>query len=101
MTQPEQRKSRIPDFASREEEAEFWDTHDITDFLDELKVIDRKDVRVAPNLSENLNIRLTPEILDQLRNQAEQKGIGPSTLARMWILERLQQTEERQTRTSS
>ena len=28
--------SRIPDFASREEEAAFWDTHDFTDYLDEL-----------------------------------------------------------------
>jgi hypothetical protein len=41
--------SRIPDFNSVAEEAEFWDIHDITDFLDELRetrvrfVIDRPD----------------------------------------------------------
>lgn len=29
-------KNRIPNFASREEEAEFWDTHAFTDYLDEL-----------------------------------------------------------------
>ena len=28
----DQNQSRIPEFANREEEAEFWDTHDITDY---------------------------------------------------------------------
>ncbi len=40
--------SRIPDFSSIEEEAEFWDTHDCTDFLDESKPF---DVRVSPNFT--------------------------------------------------
>ena len=35
----EQHKSRIPEFVSREEEAEFWDTHDFTDYLDELEPV--------------------------------------------------------------
>jgi len=81
-------KSRIPDFASREEEAEFWDTHDITDYLDELKPA---RVRFAKNLSEGITIRLDPQTLAELRSQAHQKGVGPTTLARMWILEHLQQ----------
>src|ERR1043165_979355 len=81
-------KNRIPDFKSREEEAEFWDTHDITDYLDELKPA---RVRFAKNLSEGITIRLDPETLAELRSQAHQKGMGPTTLARMWILEHLQQ----------
>ena len=32
-------KSHIPEFASREEEAEFWDIHDFTDYLDELEPV--------------------------------------------------------------
>ena len=68
-------------------EAEFWDTHDITDYLDELTPV---EVRFAKNLSEGLHIRLEPDTLAQLRREAKQKGIGPTTLARMWIMERLQ-----------
>ncbi len=30
----------IPSFTSIKEEAEFWDTHEITDYLDEFKIID-------------------------------------------------------------
>jgi predicted DNA binding CopG/RHH family protein len=84
------RPSRIPEFSSREEEAEFWDTHDITDYLDELKPV---KVRFAKNLSEGITIRLDPDTLEQLRTKAHEKGIGPTTLARMWILEHLRQQQ--------
>ena len=78
--------SRIPEFSSREEEAAWWDTHDVTEYLDELKPA---RARFAENLSEGITIRLDPETLGSLREQAKAKGIGPTTLARMWILERL------------
>jgi predicted DNA binding CopG/RHH family protein len=96
MTQkPEQ--NRIPEFTSREEEAEWFDTHDLGDYLDEFEVLDRKDVRVAKQLSENITVRLTPELLNRLRNEAERKGVGPSTLARMWIMEHLHDQGENHT----
>ncbi len=83
---PQQMKPKepIPEFTSREQEAEFWDTHDLADYWDEFKSV---KVRFAKNLSEGLNIRLDPETLGQLRSMAAEKGIGPTTLARMWILE--------------
>ena len=81
-----ERKSRIPEFKSIEEEAEFWDTHDTTDFENEFKPV---RVRVANNLSEPLTIRLDADTLAELRSKAKEKGIGPTTLARMWVLERL------------
>ena len=84
-----EQKSRIPEFRSIEEEAEFWDTHDTTDFEDEFKPV---KVRFARNLSEGLTIRLDPETLAQVRAHAREKGIGPTTLIRMWILERLKGT---------
>jgi predicted DNA binding CopG/RHH family protein len=79
-------KNRIPTFASREEEAEFWDTHDLSDYWDELKPV---KVKFAKNLSQGITIRLDAKTLEELREQAHKKGIGPTTLARMWILERL------------
>ena len=78
--------SRIPDFASREEEAEFWDTHDITDFLDELRPV---KVTVSKNLSQGLTVRLNADDREALARLAEEQGIGPSTLARIWIKKQL------------
>jgi predicted DNA binding CopG/RHH family protein len=77
-------KSRIPDFSSYEEEARFWDTHDTTDFEDEFKPV---RVRVAKNLSEGLTIRLDPDTLEKVRTEAHERGIGATTLIRMWVLE--------------
>ncbi len=79
-------KEPIPQFASRQEEAEFWDTHDFADYCDEWKPV---KARFAKNLSEGITIRLDPETLYELRRQASDKGIGPTTLVRMWVLERL------------
>lgn len=94
MTQPvkkeQPRRSRIPKFASIEEEAQFWDTHDTTDFEDEFRPV---KVRFAKNLSEGITVRLDTETLAKLRSLANEKGIGPTTLARMWILERLKREE--------
>lgn len=84
--------SRIPQFKSIQEEAEFWDSHDTTDYEDEFKPV---KVRFAKNLSENINIRLDAESLKQVRSRAREMGIGPTTLIRMWVLERLAKREKR------
>jgi hypothetical protein len=83
---PKGKPRRIPKFTSRAEEAEFWDTHSMADYWDDLKPV---RVRFAKNLSQGITIRFDPPTLDKLRRHARQKGIGPTTLARMWILEHL------------
>lgn len=85
------RKAPLPRFRSREEEAAFWDTHDMADYWDDFKAV---KVRFAKNLSEGITIRLDPETLAKLRVEAKEKGVGPTTLARMWIMERLRERQE-------
>lgn len=87
-----QPESRIPEFATRQEAAEWWDTHELADYQDEFKTV---RARFAKNLSEGISIRLDHETLTQLRQRAREKGIGPTTLARMWILEQLKGTNDR------
>ena len=77
---------KIPNFKNKEDEARFWDTHDITDFLEETRPV---KVKFAKNLSEGITIRLDSNTLDCIREEAKEKGIGPTTLIRMWILEKL------------
>jgi CopG antitoxin of type II toxin-antitoxin system len=84
------RPSRIPEFASLEEEAAFWDTHSTADYEDAFKPV---RVRVAKRLSTGVTIRFDPETLWRLRAIAQEQGIGPTTLIRMWVLERLKQKE--------
>jgi predicted DNA binding CopG/RHH family protein len=77
-------KKPIPDFKNRQEMAEWFDTHDMTEY--DFKPV---KVRFAKNLSAGLNIRLDPHSLEQLRTVAHEKGIGPTTLVRMWVMEHL------------
>jgi hypothetical protein len=84
------RKNRIPEFRSREEEAKFWDTHDTTDFEQEFKPV---RVKFAKNLSRPIPVRLDVETWQKLQLRARRKGIGATTLVRMWIIERLEQPE--------
>lgn len=77
-------KETLPTFASRAEKAAFWDTHDTTDYED---AFTPARVRFAQHLSEGITIRLDKETLRRLRERAHATGIGPTTLARMWVLE--------------
>jgi len=83
-------RARIPKFTNRQEEAKFWESHSVSDFIEELKPV---NARFAKNLSEGLHIRLNSQTLSTLREKAKDKGIGPTTLVRMWILEQLQSSQ--------
>jgi predicted transcriptional regulator len=61
--------------------------------MDEFEIVDAK---FAKNLSEGLTIRLDPDTLAKIRTLAKKKGIGPTTLIRMWILEDLEKVEKQQ-----
>jgi predicted DNA binding CopG/RHH family protein len=88
MTKKTTAKKRIPEFASIEEEAAFWDTHSTADYEDEFKPV---CVRFAKRLSEGLTIRLDHETLEKVRAEAHERGIGATTLIRMWVLEHVRQ----------
>lgn len=72
--------------ATREQLAEFWDTHSAGDYWDELKPV---KVKFAKNLSQGITIRFDDKTLTQLRSESQKRGIGPTTLVRMWVLDRL------------
>ena len=78
--------SRIPAFKNRQEMAAWFDTHDLADYQDEFQTV---QVRFAKNLSEGITVRFDPETLVKLRKQAHEKGVGPATLLRMWVMEHL------------
>lgn len=84
-------KSGIPKFKTIEEEAKFWDTHDFTDFEDELENVEIVFELEKPR-TETLVVRLQKKSKDKLRRAARSRGLNVSTLARMWLMEKLQTT---------
>ena len=78
--------SRIPEFSSIAEEAEFWDTHDITDFLDELSPV---KIEYAGSISDSLVVTLDRGEQVALNQLAEEQGISSASLVHLWIKEHL------------
>ncbi len=79
-------KTRIPEFKTIAEEAEWWDTHDLTDYWDEFKPV---QIKFARNLKHSIVITLAPTDLKALEAKAKERGISFPALAQEWIEERL------------
>jgi predicted DNA binding CopG/RHH family protein len=80
--------SQIPKTDSIEALAQFWDTHDLTDFEDELEEV-TAPVFVANEPAPAIKIRLPFPELEMLREIAKAKGTDQDTLVREWVLEKL------------
>ncbi len=84
------KNSKIPHTDSIEELARFWDTHDLTDFEDQLEEV--ADSVFERESEEALTIRLQREEIDAIKRIAESKGIEEASLVREWVLEKLHQS---------
>ena len=75
----------LPKTDSIQELAQFWDTHDLTDFEDELEeVTDRvfESSTVIP-------LNLESDEAKAVRRIAEAEGIGDAELIRGWVREKI------------
>lgn len=82
----------VPDFASREEEVAFWDTHDVTDYFafDEFVKFEGE---VAP--SEPVTLHIDVETWEEVQKLAQERDLPPDGLLHVWILERRDAERER------
>ena len=76
----------IPDeFGSYEEAAEFWDSHDTTDYLEYLTPVEA----TAEFRGRFYDIEIEESLAVILREAAKQKGVTPSHLASELLKEQL------------
>ncbi|MBI3559865.1 hypothetical protein HY087_01925 [Candidatus Gottesmanbacteria bacterium] len=83
------RPKPIKPFKTLDEEAKFWDTHDTSPLFGNSNFPLEKLPLIEPEKEEVLSVRVQRSVKDRLTWLARARGIGPTTLARMWILERL------------
>lgn len=87
-------KKKVPHFKSEEEEREFWKTHSVTEFLDDMEDV-TDEVMVTRPKKRLLSFRIDDEVIERLQKLAQRKGIGYQTLMRAWVMERLEEEERR------
>jgi hypothetical protein len=79
----------IPEqFTSFEELADFWETHDLTDYEDQLKEVKYK---IALKPTRQFVVTLSDELTKIMRRVVQREGVSMQTLVNLWVKERLQQ----------
>jgi CopG antitoxin of type II toxin-antitoxin system len=79
------KKQKIPDGSSIEELAQFWDTHDATDYWDELEEV--TEPIFDPQLRRTMIIQLEPGEARTVESIAKARGVQKAELLRGWVLE--------------
>lgn len=83
---------KLPPFASEQEAAEWFATHDTTPYMDDLEEVTEK-IRVVRSrpVKKPVGLRLRSDYLEAIKQVAERKGIPYQTLIQMWLVEKLRQ----------
>ena len=79
-------ETTIPQTDSIQQLAQFWDTHDLTDYEDQLEVVESPIFQrqaVVP-------IHLAEQEAEMVKELAQSKGVRSAELIREWVLEKLQ-----------
>jgi predicted DNA binding CopG/RHH family protein len=82
----EMSRQTIPQSDSIQELAAFWDTHDLTEFEDQLEVVGGT---VFERQAELVAVLLQPTEVEAVKRIADSKGIGYDALIREWVIEKL------------
>lgn len=90
------KKFKFPDFnkMSYEEEANWWDKHDFTEFWDVTEAVEMVFELDKPR-DETVILRVQKDIKEKIEKLARSRGLNLSTLARMWLMEKLQENLRR------
>jgi len=78
---------KIPDFKTEDEEREFWDTHETTDYIDWSKAQKVRFVNLKPS-TETISLRLPRWLLDKIKFEAHKRDIPYQSFMKIILSER-------------
>lgn len=84
------RKKQIPKFKNEDEEREFWDSQDSTNYIDWTK----GQRVILPNLkpsTKTISVRLPESMLDNLKLLANKRDVPYQSLLKIFLSERISQ----------
>jgi hypothetical protein len=106
---PENYPAEIPEFASEEEEREFWDTHDSSFYWDQMEDVtdspppqlvmrdpsEPSTARRRPDAvpMELISLRFPIEMIESIRAIAKRRHLPYQTMVRSWVAERMEEEQ--------
>lgn len=88
------RAKKIPKFKSEQEEREFWETHDSSDYVDWSKA----ESVALPNLkpsTKTISLRLPEGLLDSIKIEANKRDMPYQSLIKAWLAEDVKASQQR------
>ncbi len=82
---------KIPNFKNEEEEANFWDTHDTTEYFDMKNAVLNP---IFPNLkfsTKTITFRVTESLLGSLKMIANKKDVPYQSLMKIYLDEKVKE----------
>ena len=82
------RLKSVPDFANEDEERQFWEQYDSSDYLDWKQA----QQVVMPNLkptTKTISLRLPRHLLDSIKAAANARDVPYQSLIKVWLQEKL------------
>jgi len=79
---------KTPDFKTEQEEREFWETHDSTDYVDWGKA----QLAIFPNLKKTtkaISLRMPEDMLEKVKSKANSLDVPYQSLIKTWIAEKV------------
>ena len=77
---------KIPQTDSIREMAQFWDTHDLTDFEDQLEEV----TEPAFERDKVVQVHLPSKAAETVESMARSQGLNPAELIRTWVIQKVQ-----------
>lgn len=81
------KKPLLPKTDSIRKLAEFWDTHDLTEFEEELE--EASEPVFGRGRGDTIEVSLEARQVKTVEQMAQAKGVSPQQLVRDWVLQRI------------
>ena len=88
------RPKPLPKFASESAERRFWETHDSTPYIDWSKAERAVFTQLKPT-TRSITLRLPETLLAALKTAANQRDVPYQSLIKVWLEEKLDESEAR------
>ena len=82
---------KVPKFNTEQEEREFWETHDSTDYVDWTKAESVSLSNLKPS-TKTTSLRLPEGLLDSIKIEANKRDMPYQSLVKVWLVEDVKET---------
>ena len=84
---------QVPKFKTEQEEREFWEIHDSSDYVDWTKAESVSLSNLKPS-TKTISLRLPEGLLDSIKIEANKRDMPYQSLIKVWLAEDVKETRQ-------